>query len=95
MDATDQLNSLKRMPFSEIKTLPPSSSIETVDSEGRRFQVTTWCEQVAPDKYRVVVSLHQMHGLGTSTVSAAEGFTVDADGKVESLDPRQVRDLFL
>lgn len=95
MDVINRMNSLMRMPLSEIRALPASSSTKEVDHEGRRFQLTTWCEQVAPDKYRVVVSLHRMHALGASSLSIAEGFTVDAAGKVERLEQQQVQDLFL
>jgi hypothetical protein len=95
MDVTDPLGSLMRMQFPDIRALPPSASEEKTDSAGRRFRITTWCEHIAPDKYRVIVSIHQMYGLGASQVRAVEGFTIDADSKIERLDSRQLRDLFL
>ena len=95
MDVINQMNSLMRLPLSEIKALPKSGSTEMVDPEGRRFQIVTWCEQVTPDKYRIVVSLHRMHALGASSLTTAEGFTVDASGKVERLEQQQVQNLFL
>jgi hypothetical protein len=95
MDVTDQLHALKRMPFSAIMTLPTSSSEERVDSEGRRFQVTTWCEPIASDKYQVVVSLHLMGRLGSSRLCHAEGFVLDASGRIELLSPEQVSNLFV
>lgn len=95
MDVTEQLDSLMWRPFSEIRRLPTSSGTETVDDDGCRSQLTTWCEQIEPDKYRIVVSLHRIHRLGASRVSAAEGFTIASDGTIDRLDPKEVLDLFL
>lgn len=95
MDVTDRVNSLMRMQLSEIKALPASGSTKVVDPEGQRFQITTWCEQVAPDKYRIIVSSHRMRALGTSLLTAAEGFTIDSSGMVERLGEQQIMDLFL
>jgi hypothetical protein len=83
------------MPFSEIKALPASGSTELVEPEGHRFQITTWCEQVAPDEYRVVVSSHKMRALGASLLIAAEGFTIDSSGRIERLAQQEVKDSFL
>lgn len=94
MDVTEQLNSIMEKSFSEIKGLPESSDQKFVDDKGRDSQLVTWCEQIGPDKYRVMVSHHIMHGLGTSSVDNAKGFTIDKDGRIEVLSPNEVLELF-
>ena len=84
---TERINDLMHMPLAELKALPRSGSYETVDDNGHRIQMVTWCDRLTDDKYRVVVSLHRMRLLGVSSVIAAEGFTIDEAGNVETIDP--------
>jgi hypothetical protein len=94
MDVTEKLNSLMRKSFDEIKTLPESESNETIKHEGHRFQVTTWCEQLEPARYQVMVSIHRLHILGASSLVTAKGFTIDASGKIELLNQQRIDELF-
>lgn len=95
MDVTDQVRALMKLPTSEIRSLAKGTSTQIVDRSGQTFQCTTWCEEVAPGKHRIVVSRHRIHGLGVSTLDAIDGFTIDASGKIDCLDQLELHDLFL
>lgn len=90
---SERLNELMSKPLAEIMALPATSAIDARDSAGHRLQCVTWCDRLSPDKYRVVVSLHRKRVLGFSSVVAAEGFIVDAAGKVERLQSTEARAL--
>lgn len=86
-----RLNELMGKSLSEIRAMPQSSSVETIDDRGRPVEVVTWCDQVAQDKYRVVVSAHRRWILGFSSVVGAEGFIVDGGGTFERMASSQAR----
>jgi hypothetical protein len=95
MDANDRLQELMRLPFSEIRELPESSSLDVVDEEGKECQLVTWRERLGTECCRVVVSQHRMCGLGVSSLRSALGFTISSTGRIEMLDPAEAERLFL
>jgi hypothetical protein len=88
-----RLNELMGKPFSEIRALPKSSTADAKDDQGHRIQVVTWCDQLSPTMYRVIVSSHRSHGLGISSVLEADGFTIDEGGNVARIDEAEARAL--
>jgi hypothetical protein len=82
----DNLKVLMAKSFAEVRSLPKSAAVDCTDERGRHVQLVTWCDQVSPTMYRVLVSMHRLHGLGVSSVVDAEGFTIDDVGHVELLD---------
>lgn len=95
MDASSRLEELMRLSFVEIGDLPESSSLEAVDGDGKKCQIVTWREQIGPEVHRVVVSQHKLHGLGFSSLCSARGFTINAKGRLEMLDPKDAEQLLL
>lgn len=94
MDAKDRLEELMRLPFSKIRELPGSSSQDVVDKDGKKCQLVTWQEQIGPESCRVVVSLHRVRGLGSSSLHSALGFSISSDGTIEMLDAAEAEKLF-
>lgn len=90
---SERLDELMSKPLAEVMALPQTSAIDTRDGAGHRLQCVTWCDRLPQDKYRVVVSLHRKWFLGFSSVVAAEGFTLDAAGRIERLQSTEARAL--
>lgn len=95
MDANDRLQELMQLSFSQIRELPESSSLETVDKDGKKSQLVTWREQIGPESFRVVVSLHRERGLGVSSLRTARGFSISHNGIIRMLDAAEAEKLFL
>lgn len=95
INAKSRLEELIRLCFSDVKALPEGSSRDGVDDAGQKCQLVTWREQLGFDTYRVVVSQHRMHGLGTSSLQSARGFTIGSSGRIELLAREEAERLFL
>jgi len=95
MDAvTDRLADLKRLSVSELQKLAPGKSEEARDHLGKRISITTWCERLEHDAFRVMVSVHRLYPLGMCKLTDARGFTIDALGNRRDLEQGEVWELF-